>query len=229
MKLSFFGFENTLEILSGRVSVLQIESIPLFTRVCQSLLGSRQRDCLESFTLWDEKGKEISSKNAFLPIVNPFDLPWRDRGMLVALYGRMDSLIKENETVRREIEEAHQKFESLISRVGFELNSSYSFGLEWELSQALKAYSFGVDRSDSVTLLENLIRFIEFMNDICYRKILLLVNLEKFLTNSELLELESQLFFHDIAALLLIQGESSIEFKNSQKLSVNQEFLECLG
>ena len=172
MKLSFFGFENTLEILPGRVSVLQIESIPLFTRVCQSLLGSRQRDCLESFTLWDEKGKEISSKNAFLPIVNPFDLPWRDRGMLVALYGRMDSLIKENETVRREIEEAHQKFESLISRVGFELNSSYSFGLEWELSQALKAYSFGVDRSDSVTLLENLIRFIEFMNDICYRKIL---------------------------------------------------------
>lgn len=228
MKLSFSGLENTLDITPGRISILQVESISLFARVCQSLFVTTEEDRLESFTVWDDKGKEIASKNAFLPVVNPFDLPWRDRGLLTALYNQLDSLMKEDDVVRQEIEVAHQQLEHLVKGLSFQLNSHYSFGIEWDLSQALKAYSFGIDRSESVTLFDNLIRFIEFLHDICYRKTLVFVNIEKFLTKSELLELETQLFFHNIAALFLVQGADGIELTNSRKLVVDQEFLEYL-
>lgn len=228
MKLSFSGLENALDITPGRVSILQIESISLFTRVCQSLFTMHEEDRLESFTVWDDNGKEIASKNAFLSVVNPFDLPWRDRGLLTALYNQLDCLMKEDDIVRQEIESAHQRLEHLVKGLSLQLNSHYSFGIEWDLSQALKAYSFGIDRSDSVTLLDNLIRFIEFLHDVCYRKTLVFVNIEKFLTKSELLELETQLFFHNVAALFLVQGVDDIKLANSRKLVVDQEFLEYL-
>lgn len=228
MRLSFSGLENALDITPGRVSILQIESISLFARVCQSLFIASEEDRLESFTIWDDNGKEIASKNAFLSVVNPFDLPWRDRGLLTALYNQLDCLMKEDDIARQEIESAHQRLEHLLKSLSLQLNSHYSFGIEWDLSQALKAYSFGIDRSDSVTLLDNLIRFIEFLHDVCYRKTLVFVNIEKFLTKYELFELETQLFFHNVAALFLVQGADDINLANSRKLVVDQEFLEYL-
>lgn len=228
MRLSFSGFENTLDITSGRVSILQIESVSLFTRICQSLFASNEDDRPESFTVWDDAGKEITSKNAFLFVVNPFNLPWRDRGLLTALYNQIDFLMKEDDAVRQDIEAAHQQLEHLVKELSLQLNSCYSFGIEWDLGQALKAYSFGIDRSDSVTLFDNLIHFIEFLHDICYRNTLVFVNIEKFLTKSELLELEMQLFFHNVAALFLVQGSDDIKLENARKLIIDQGFLESL-
>lgn len=229
MKLSFSGFENVLEITPGRVSVLQIESVSLFARVCQSLICLKENEAPEPFSLWDDDGKELSSKKSFLSIVDPFNLPWRDRGLLSALFEQIDERMREDEIIRRQIEATHQQFEHLVNNLSLRLNANYSFGLEWDMTQSLKAYSFGIDRSDSISLFDNLIRFIEFVHDICYKKVLLFVNLEKFLTKNELLELESQLFFHNLSALFLVQGSKEIPFLNSKKLLIDQEFFEFLS
>lgn len=228
MKLSFAGLENILDIVPGRVSVLQIESVKLFARICQSLLNSNQSDRLEDFSLWDDNGRELNAKSVFFPIVDPFKLPWHDRVIVAALYEQMKNYLWEDETIRAEVEQAHQYFEHLICDLGLRMNANYSFEAEWDLSKSLKAYSFGIDRSDSVSLLDNLIRFIELIHDIGSRKVLLFVNLEKFLTEEELLELESQLFFHDLRALMLVQGSVGVHLKNPIKLFIDQEFLEYL-
>lgn len=228
MKLSFMGLENTLDIAPGRVSVLQIESVKLFARICQSLLNSNQSDRLEDFSLWDDNGREVSAKSVFFPIVDPFKLPWYDRAIVAALYEQMKNYLWEDETIRAEVEQAHQYFEHLICDLSLRMNASYSFEAEWDLNQSLKAYSFGIDRSDSVSLLDNLIRFIELIHDIGSKKVLLFINLEKFLTEEELLELENQLFFHDLRALMLVQGSVGIHLRNPIKLFIDQEFLEYL-
>lgn len=229
MKLSFSGLENSLEIIPGRISILQIESVPLFSRICQSLFCSDDFRIIEPFSLWSKEGKELSVKNTFLPIVNLFNLPWNDRSLVTALYKQIDFRMKEDDEIRRQIEATHREFERLIGDLSLSLNANYSFDLEWSLSQSLKAYSFGINRDDSISLFDNLIRFVEFLHDICYKKVLLLVNPEKFLTENELLELEDQLFFHNLPALFLVQGSRDIQLPNSQKLFVDQEFLEVLA
>lgn len=226
MKLSFAGLEHILEVVPGRVSILQIESVVLFSRVCQSVLENDPARRLESFTLWGNDGKEVSSRNVFLPVFNPFDLPWRDRALMAALYEKVGILIRDDDALRRKIEAAHWEFEHLIADLSLTMNGSYSFGLEWDVSQSLKAYSFGVDRSDSDMLLDNVIRFIEFVHDVGCEKALLFVNLDNFLTRNELIELEAQLFFHNIAALMLVQGSDALALRNAKKLYVDQEFLE---
>ena len=112
------------------------------------------------------------AKNTFLPIVNLFDLPWNDRSLVAALYKQIDFQMKEDNEVRQQIEATHRDFEQLIGYLSLSLNANYSFDLEWSLNQSLKAYSFGINRDDSISLLDNLIRFIEFLHDICYKKVL---------------------------------------------------------
>lgn len=229
MKLSFTGFENTLDILPGRISVLQIESIHLFSRVCQSLLEQGRQEPLEPFSLWSDDGKELSKLNSFLSVANLFNLPWQNRALLTSLYERIDRLIKEDDLLRQKIESSHQEFEHLIIDASLRLNGSYLFGTDWSVSQSLKAYSFIINRSDSSTLFDNLIRFIEFVHDVALEKILIFVNLEKFLTKNELIEFETQLFFHNIPALVLVQGNKKLPLKNSKNLFIDQEFLEVLS
>lgn len=229
MKLTFSGFEHSLDIQPGYISVLQVESVTLFTRVCQSLLGKEPSQLGEPFTVWNDEGKEVSARNAFLPIANLFNLPWQDRGLVSALYAQIDKHMKEDEEIRQKIEVTHQELESLIVNLGLRMNGNYSFGLEWEISQSLKAYSFGIDSSDAVTLFDNLIRFIEYIHDICYKKVLIFVNIEKFLIKNELLELEKHLFFHSLSALILMQGNEKIVFQNARYLCIDQEFLELFG
>ena len=229
MRLSFSGFENSLDIYPGQISILQIESIQLFSRVCQSLLVTTEYERLESFTLWSDEGKEIANSNAFLSVFNPFDLPWHERALISALFDQVEMRLQENEDIRQQIECMHRQFEHLITEIGLQFDGNYSFGVEWRISQALKAYSFGIDRADTVSLLDNVIRFLEFLHDICYKKPILFVNLSNFLDKKELLELESQLFFHNLSALLLVQGSEKLEFSNAKKLFIDQEFLETLS
>lgn len=71
MKLSFSGFENVLEIVPGQISVLQIESIQLFTRVCQSIFGLGESEVLESFSLWSDDGKNYLRRIVFFLLSTP--------------------------------------------------------------------------------------------------------------------------------------------------------------
>ena len=119
MKLSFSGLENVLEITPGRVSVLQIESISLFARVCQSLICLDEDKILEPFSLWSDDERELTAKNNFLSIVDPFNLPWHDRGLISALYRQIEEYIKEDDEIRLLIETNHHQFEHLISDFEF--------------------------------------------------------------------------------------------------------------
>lgn len=229
MKLTFSGFENSLEIASGQISILQIESIGLFSRVCQSLFSVDEREVLESFSVWNEKEEEVPPKNAFLKVFDPFNLPWGERSIVTSLYEQIDGIMKEDDNIRQKIEAAHYEFENLISELSLRLNGNYSFALEWGISQSLKAYSFGINRDDSIRLFDNLIHFIEMLHDISFKRTLVFVNLEKFLTKNELIELEKQVFFHNIAVLLLIQGCEKLPFEGAKKLYVDQDFLEELS
>ena len=229
MKLTFSGLENSLEIVSGQISVLQIESVGLFSRICQSLFSVDEREVLESFSVWNEKGEEVSSKNAFLKVSDPFNLPWSEKSIVTSLYGQIDGFMKEDDSIRQKIEAAHNEFENLVSELSLRLNGSYSFALEWGISQSLKAYSFGINRDDSIRLFDNLIRFIEMLHDISFKRTLVFINLEKFLTKNELIELEKQVFFHNIAVLLLVQGHEKLPFEGARKLYVDQDLLEELS
>lgn len=226
MKLVFSGLENSLHINAGQISVLQIASKPLFARICQSLFAEDDIDNLEPFSLWDNDGKELNIKQNTMPVLNPFDLPWHDKGLKEALYKNMTERLDENDALKNEVEAAHRQFIQLLSQLSLSYNANYTFNLDWTLSQSLKAFGFCIDRQDVETLFDNLIRFIEFISDICYKKPLFFVNLDKFLTNELLLEFKNLVFFYNIPVVILSQGKEDLSAISDENLYIDLDLLE---
>lgn len=228
MRISFSGLDTPIEVCQRGATVLRMMNERLFARVCESLISLDGEGAIEPYSIWDDNGCEMNPAKTLMIIANPFDLPWRHRSMVGCLYTAFEEEMGSDEHARRETQEIRIALESLIRRLGFQLNGDYRFGVEWSLESYLKAFSFEVDISDSTSLLENLVSFIDFGADIRINKVLVFVNLKTFLTESELLKFNERLFFHGMAALLLENQASRFSGKIAREYLVDRDFIEYI-
>lgn len=226
MRLSFVGLESPIDIMDKGITVLQIKNNSLFARICQSLLSLKGNDAIEQYSIWDKDGCEVAPAKAFIIVSNPFDLPWKHKDLMGRLYERFEKELLFDEGLRQEIQDEGISLESSIQKISFQLNADYQFALKWNISSYLKAFSYGVEISDSALLLDNLISFIDFGADMTIDKAILFINLKTFLTKNELIMLQERLIFHGISALLLENYDSPFYLDCEKKYIVDQDFVE---
>ncbi len=226
MRVVFSGLEHTLDIDAEHISVLQIENTTLFSRVCESLLSGKGSEAVEPYSVWGDDGKRVNCASAFLAIMDPFDLPWKNRQLGGKLHERIRLLMMEDDDIRAELNELSSEIGSIVSSLGFQLRCDYGFTLEWDICSYLKSFGFGVEALEGESLFDNLIKFLDFVSDMGLEATLLFVNLKIFLTEKELF----QVFDHAIflgTKMLLIEKYDSFKLHNSErKIVVEQGLLE---
>lgn len=226
MKLSFAGFDHAIELPNRGVTVLQIENIALYTRICQSLLSGKGEQSLESYSVWDDDGSELNPSRWVIPVENVFDLPWKHKRFLGSLHDKLDLLLLEDEDLRGELQDLSSRIESAVFTLSSQLNSDCSFGVEWNMRDHLKTFSFGVDLLDATSLFDNLMSFIDLAADIVVDEVILFINLKTFLTKNELVQLYERAFFLGIRILLLENRDAEIYSDYEKKIVVDQHFIE---
>ncbi len=226
MRITFSGFDTPVDLADRGVTILQIKNEALFARVCESLLSMKGEKALEPYSVWDADGCEIASSNAFITITNPFSLPWKHKSLMGELYSRLEKEFLFDEDLRQEIQELASKLESSIHSLEFQLNANYAFGVEWNLSNYLKTFSYGIEVSDSASLLDKLIDFVDFGADMVIDKVIIFMNLKTFLTKNDLLKFQERVFFHGIQVLLLESYDSPFYRDCERKYTVDQDFVE---
>lgn len=226
MRISFVGFDHSIDVTSSHVRVLQIANEALFARVVESLLSGRGAQAIEPYTLWGDDGEEVRPSSAFITIANPFELPWKHRSLMGALYSRIEEMLLLDEDRRLQLQELNAELCSCVCKMGFQFNADYGFKVEWGLSQYLKAFGYGIDSSESMSLLDNLIQFVDMSADMAIEEVLVFVNLKTFLTVSELNDLYSRVFLRGIRVLLLENHESRTYHEIERKTVVDQHFIE---
>lgn len=226
MKISFAGMDRPIEVTQSASSVLEVENTVLHGRICQSLISGMGQQAIEPYTLWDENENELHAASGFLPVANPFGLPWDDRSLQAGWYDRIGEIYLEDDDARYEVESLNTRMNSRISELSFQLHAEYSFAIEWDLVRQIKALGFGVQRSASDSLLDNLIQFISWTADARCSKTLLFVNLKTFLSKSDLIELYEQAFFLGSALLLLENKRDDTSYEREVKTRIDQHFIE---
>lgn len=226
MMISFSGFEHSIDMRDSRVLALHIANQALFARVVSALLSGQGERAAEPYTLWGDDGKELRANNVFLPIANPFDLPWKHKRLLGALYSRFEEALLIDEDLRLKMQELHLGMVSSVNQIGFQFNAEYDFGVEWELRHYLKAFDYGVGPREASSLLDNLIQFVDLAADVACDMVLLFVNLKTFLGNNDLLELYERMIFHGISAILIENQNSPLYTDFEKKIIVDQHFIE---
>ncbi len=226
MRISFADMENPIDVADRGITVLQIENKQLFSRVCESLISMLGERAKEPYTIWDEDGCEIRPDQALMVVPNSFDLPWKRKDLIGNLYAHMERELLFDEELRQEIQGLHVALESSVQRLGFQFNADYKFGVEWNISSYLKAFSYGIDISDTASLLDKLISFIDLGADMEIDKAIVFINLKTFLTKNDLERLHDRLFFHRMRALLLENHDAPFYEDVESKYVVDQDFVE---
>lgn len=226
MKISFNGMDAPIEIHERGMTILRVLNESLFARICESIVSMKGEEAKESYSIWDDDGREANAPSALFVIVNPFDLPWKHRGMTDRLYAILEEEMRFDEDLRHDMQEAHQSLESLVHRLGYQLNCDYGFGVEWSLEKYLKAFSYEANVADANSLLDNIISFVDFGADIGIDKVFVFVNLKTFLTKQELSKLNDRLFFHGMRALLLENLVFAHDERFEQEYVIDQDFVE---
>ena len=226
MKLCLSGFSQGVEIVPGAVSVLEINDRVLFSRVGQSLFSEQGEQAIEPFCLFDDDQEEISSRNAFLFITNPFDLPWSERTLIGKVIERMENMLLLDDDVRQEVESAGREVSEKVAALGFQMRSDYSFDIEWDMRKYLKAFDFGVDVDPCDPLLDNLIRFLNLAADASFDRVLVFMNLKNFLAVHELEEFYQHAVFSERRILLLENVHDDTFFEKENKMRIDQDLLE---
>jgi CRISPR-associated protein Csn2 len=228
LTISFTGLENQILVEPGAVTVVEVHNVVLFSRICQSLLSELAEEAIEPYSLWDEKAKRVNPKGAFIACSDVFNLPWDSRTIVGKLFGVIDSMFMEDESIRSGVENLNRQIVSEVDQLAFQLDAQYSFNVEWALTQYLKAFGFSPVRNRDASLLENLIQFLDFASDMSLSKPLLFVNLKNFLAENQICEVFERIFFHDLSVLLIEHTPCDSMFEHERKMVVEQDFTEYL-
>ena len=169
MNLVLSGFSEALTLGSDRVSVLEVHNRRLFARICQSLASELDSEALEPYALWNGEDRR-SSRNHFLFVFNPFELPWSERALMGEVLERVEDMFLAEDDVRQEIETAGRALSERVASLGLRLQSDYAFEVQWEMRKYLKAFDFGVEVDPFDALLDNLIKFLKFASDAAFEK-----------------------------------------------------------
>ena len=224
--LMLSGFDRGVEVSEGKAAVLEVEDEVLFGRICASLHSGEGSSALEPYSLWDGNAP-VPAKDAFLLAYNPFSLPWNERALQAALFARVESLVMEDDAVRREVDGQASALSSALAAAGLQMLSDYSFSVEWDVRKYLKAFGFGVDAQASEGLLDNLLLFLKFVSDVRVGRPVVFLNLKRFLAESELETLYEQAFFAGVPLLLLEGVHDPRLFERESKTRIDRDFLQA--
>lgn len=225
MNLVLSGFSEALTLGSDRVSVLEVHNRRLFARICQSLASELDSEALEPYALWDGEERR-SSRNCFLFVFNPFELPWSERALMGEVLERVEGMFLAEDDMRQEIETAGRALSERVASLGLRLQSDYAFEVQWEMRKYLKAFDFGVEIDPFDALLDNLIKFLKFASDAAFEKQLVFVNLKNFLEPDEVQEFYRQAVFLELNVLLLENVPDDAVFEYERKMCIDKDFLQ---
>ena len=226
MKLILQGLVKPIILGGDCVTEYVIESRTLFSRVVQSLLSEEGQYAVEPYQFVDEENGQIKPKGACILVQTPFSLPWDDKCLFGEFYDRLIMELFDDEQLRIAIEESALELQRNVARAGFAFSADYGFTSAWDLRKYLKAFGYRIDFDPSAPLLDSLIMFLAMAADVHCKKPLVFLNLESFLSESDLVTFCEQAVFYGLTVLLLASSPSEVSCQSLRKQSIDLQFCE---
>ena len=225
MKLQFLRSSHPVEVHSTRPLVYQFENQKLFSRVVQSLVSERGEESIEPYVIWDDKGRLVNPKKAFV-LFNALPCIPLDDSLLKALFQKIEILFNEVSELKSSIQDIWDQLQDLVEGTNLGYNGCYSFSRDFDLTKVLKLFGYTPSVDLGNELLDNCMSFFDLCADVQLEKPIVFVNAFRFFTDIELKLLYEKAIFNKIPLLLLESGLNCRTVCNEQYIMVDQHFIE---
>ncbi len=227
MKIKFDRFEHSVSVNQDHASILEVQDREVFSRVVQSLQEEKYDQAIEPFSIWNDDGSERKRKGSELLVIDSLpNFPLNDRKLVVPLIKKVSKNINSDLEKSSQINALMIQIEDAIGSVRTNIIGSYDFELDYGIEAFMKALSFGTSVRSDDSLFEKGIAFLNLCSDIELKKVLVFVNAKSFFSPDYLQKLINHAIFLKIPTLFLESWHDDMEYKSTQKLCIDQYFLE---
>lgn len=190
--------ENSLEIKSKTINTLVIEDTRYFSIFLKGLIEATEIESDEFELIEDYKTVDMTK---YVEIIfDIFNLEANSANILKKMYSELEEDLNTQEVYTKKVE-----LESIIANITDELIYRSRFSLkagEINYQNLFKAIEIEFDYEKN-SVLERLIEYIKVTSELLKTKLYIIVNLDSFLSEEELVELEKFLLYNDIKVLAL--------------------------
>lgn len=206
--------ENSLEIKSKTINTLVLEDTHYFSLFLKGLIEATEIESDEFELIEDYKTIDMTK---YVEIIfDIFNLEANSANILKKMYAELEEDLNTQEVYTKKVE-----LESIIANITDELIYRSRFSLkagEINYQNLFKAIEIEFDYEKN-SVLERLIEYIKVTSELLKTKVYIIVNLDIFLSEEELVELEKFLIYNDIKVLAL-QNTIRREVKPSENLRI---------
>lgn len=188
--------ENSLEIKAKKINTLVIEDRKYFTLFLREIIENINKES-ETLDLIEDYKKLDFAKSTEV-IFDLFNLDANGASLLKKLYTELEKDLNSEDMYKKRIE-LEASLSNFIDDLVFRSRFSLSYG-EINYSSLFKSFSVEFDY-DKSSLIERLIEYLKVSSDLLNEKLFIIVNLDSFLTDDDLIELANFLCYNEIKVL----------------------------
>lgn len=206
--------ENSFEIKSKTINTLVIEDTKYFSKFIKALMETVNKES-EEFELIEDY-KKIDLSKVTKVIFDLFSLEANNATILKKLYTELENDINSEEIFNKKIE-----MESLAANIVDDLIHMSRLSLkagDINYQYFFKALAIEFDY-DKNSIIEKLIEYIKVTADMLDIKLFIIINLDSFLTEEDLVELSKFLCYNEIKVLAL-QNKITRQVKTCENLRI---------
>lgn len=224
MKIKFFGIENEIIFRQGMVSVLEIENRPLLRNVIFGLYHLRNENQSNmAITMEINKNIEPLSNFELITDILNLDLSASQAKLTKYIYGELEKSQEEYKEIYNDLAQIKSKIFSFLSDISFDL--CYN---EPEILDLIKDFNFKLNCKTNESILPNVLNFLKAVKFLKLADIVIFVDLKKYFSESELLQIYNMSFILDLKILLIESSISSQLLPNEWKLSIDDDLYESI-
>lgn len=206
--------ENSLEIKAKKINTLVIEGRKYFTLFLKEIIDNINKES-ETLDLIEDYKKLDFAKSTEV-IFDLFNLYANGASLLKKLYTELEKDLNSEDMYKKKIE-LEASLSNFIDDLVFRSRFSLSYG-EINYSSLFKSFSVEFDY-DKSSLIERLIEYLKVSSDLLNKKLFIIVNLDSFLTDDDLIELANFLCYNEIKVLGL-QNSITRELNSCDNLRI---------
>ena len=225
MKVIFPNLDCTISCTPDQIETLQIENHPLYAKIASSFVSLKGEAAIEPYLLEDNNEKSLIARSNLVVLASPLILPFSDRTILSALYKSLEESLIEHDEIRSSLQTMESSIESQVTNLSLPMEGNYSFGVQWDLSHYLRAFSFKIDIDECGTLLDKCIAFMQMVADLLPDRVIVCIGFKQFFNKNELNSLIKQILFLKLKVLLIESNQQADMITSQHITTIDQDFI----
>lgn len=223
MKLIFKYLDTNISFENNFINCIYVENKHYFCRIVNDLVLTQNKNITNQIFLFDNNC-EINMSGNISVYIDLFNIDFNSKKILTHIYDLIEKDI--DDVTRDKINSLNKKFSSLFTNLFYNYDLPFSIDSECDLKKLMKNLNLLIVSKE--TLFENLLLLIDIEVIFKFNKFLVFVNLEDYLTKTELEEFLKYCNSYEIKILLINNEVSLLTFDFVKYLNICDDLTEII-